>query len=91
MGSLQRGARLLSRAGALRPEEIRRDAHTTARGVFVDIETKDGAVGEFRTPVTPREPVRSSPTDGEHTAEILREAGFGDAELAALRASRAVK
>ena len=75
----------------LRPDELRRDAHMQARGVFVDHETSDGAIGEFRTPVTPREPVRPAPTEGQHTDEILREAGFEDGEIAALRGSRAVR
>jgi alpha-methylacyl-CoA racemase len=75
----------------LRPEELRSDAHVKARGVFVDIETRDGAVGEFRTPVTPREPVRPAPRAGQHTEEILRDAGFDEAEIAGLEASRAVR
>jgi alpha-methylacyl-CoA racemase len=74
----------------LRPEELRKDAQVTARGVFVDIATNDGPVGEFRTPVTPREPARPAPTAGQHTREILREAGFEEAEIAALEASGAV-
>lgn len=74
----------------LRTDELRNDAHVTARGIFVDIATNGGAVGEFRTPVTPREPVRAAPTAGQHTREILREAGIDEDEIAALEASHAV-
>jgi formyl-CoA transferase/succinate--hydroxymethylglutarate CoA-transferase len=33
---------------------------------------------------------RRSPSVGEHTAEIMREAGFSDGEIAALRDAKAV-
>ena len=74
----------------LRPDELRSDAHARARGLFVDIETGDGPVGEFRTPVTPRDPVRPAPSAGQHTDEILKEAGFDDGDIARLRESLAV-
>jgi crotonobetainyl-CoA:carnitine CoA-transferase CaiB-like acyl-CoA transferase len=35
--------------------------------------------------------VKPAPTAGEHTAALLRDAGYGDAEIAALLASGAVK
>jgi crotonobetainyl-CoA:carnitine CoA-transferase CaiB-like acyl-CoA transferase len=74
----------------LRPDELRSDAHVQARGLFVDVETRDGPVGEFRTPVTPRDPVRPAPSAGQHTDEILREAGFDASDIARLRESRAI-
>jgi crotonobetainyl-CoA:carnitine CoA-transferase CaiB-like acyl-CoA transferase len=75
----------------LRPDELRNDPHVQARGLFADVDTGEGMVGEFRTPVTPRdEPLRKAPRAGEHTNEVLAEAGFTSDEIAALRASRAV-
>jgi len=76
----------------LRPEELRSDAQLEARGVFFDLETGAGAIGQYRTPVTPRElaPTRA-PRQGEHTDQILSEAGFEASEIAALRSVGAIR
>jgi crotonobetainyl-CoA:carnitine CoA-transferase CaiB-like acyl-CoA transferase len=76
----------------LRPDELRSDPQLGARGVFFDLDTGAGTVGQYRTPVTPRElqPTRA-PRQGEHTDQILSEAGFDAAEIQALRASRAIR
>jgi crotonobetainyl-CoA:carnitine CoA-transferase CaiB-like acyl-CoA transferase len=75
----------------IKPSELRGDAHVQARGLFVDVDTGEGIVGEFMTPVTPRSaPVRPSPERGEHTTAILREAGFSEEEIESLRTSGAV-
>jgi crotonobetainyl-CoA:carnitine CoA-transferase CaiB-like acyl-CoA transferase len=49
-------------------------------------------VGQYRTPVTPRdlEP-RPAPKQGEHTDDVLEDAGFGTDEIAALRARGAIR
>jgi crotonobetainyl-CoA:carnitine CoA-transferase CaiB-like acyl-CoA transferase len=56
------------------------------------VESEDEHVGRMRQPrpperfdVTPSELRRSAPLLGEHTAELLAEAGLSDAEIAALR------
>jgi len=40
---------------------------------------------------TPAEPERLAPVLGEHSEEILREAGFTDAEIGALMESHVVR
>ncbi len=41
-------------------------------------------------PDAPVETRRKSPMVGEHTAEIMREVGYSDAEIAALRDAKAI-
>ena len=63
-------------------------AHARARGAFVSV---DGVVQPAPAPRfdrTPAPPPRRAPAVGEHSAEVLLEAGFSDAEVAALFASR---
>jgi crotonobetainyl-CoA:carnitine CoA-transferase CaiB-like acyl-CoA transferase len=58
-----------------------------AREVFFSIDGGAGVgpVQQVRTPIgTPRSP-RPPPRQGEHTREVLAEAGLSDAEIAALR------
>ncbi|HMG23467.1 MAG TPA: CoA transferase, partial [Kofleriaceae bacterium] len=58
-----------------------------AREVFFTIDGGAGVgpVQQVRTPIgTPRSP-RPPPRQGEHTREVLAEAGLSDAEIAALR------
>jgi crotonobetainyl-CoA:carnitine CoA-transferase CaiB-like acyl-CoA transferase len=76
----------------LRPEEVFADPQIAARAVFFG----GGSGGEppryFRTPVTPRDTdATEAPGVGEHTDEILREAGFAEAEIAELRRSKIVR
>jgi alpha-methylacyl-CoA racemase len=59
-------------------------AHARARGAFVSI---DGVVQPAPAPHfdrTPAAPPRRAPVVGEHTVEVLREAGFSAAEVTAL-------
>ena len=61
--------------------------HAQARGAFVSI---DGVVQPGPAPRFERSqpaPPRPAPEVGEHTAEVLAEAGFGPDEIAALRAA----
>ncbi len=73
----------------LRPDEIKDDPHLKARGLFFEVDTPAGPVGQYRTPVTPRmaegESPRPAPAQGEHGEAILREAGFSSDEIEALQ------
>lgn len=75
----------------LSADEARRDPHLLARGVFFDLATPWGTVAQLKTPLTPRDKTHlPPPRRGEHTEAMLREAGLGEQEIAALRASGAV-
>lgn len=71
----------------LNPSEALEDPHLNARNVFGD--TASGA-RTFRSPLRSREaadtPVGDAPAQGEHTREILREAGLPDELVARLLA-----
>jgi crotonobetainyl-CoA:carnitine CoA-transferase CaiB-like acyl-CoA transferase len=76
----------------LRPEELASDPQLAARGAFVQAAVEGGTVGQYRTPVTPRDLVPApAPKQGEHSDAILSEAGFSSDEIAALRAANAVR
>ena len=63
----------------LEPNELRSDAHHTARGVFFDLPSPWGSLLQLRLPVTPKERAHAAPPlQGEHTAAVLREAGVAD-------------
>jgi formyl-CoA transferase len=71
------------------------DPQVLARGMVV--ETEHPALGHMKTlgsPIkmsaTPPDVSRRSPQLGEHTDEVLTEAGFSGAEIAALRAAGAI-
>ena len=59
-----------------------------------DVKKKGGAMKVVGQPVslsrTPSEIVLPTPEAGEHTVEVLREFGFGDSEIEALRAAKAI-
>lgn len=77
------------------PAQVAADPQAEAAGAFVEIEAEDG--NRFRS-VAP--PVRfdgtqekvypGAPKPGEHTEEVLRSLGYGEAEIADLRARKAV-
>jgi crotonobetainyl-CoA:carnitine CoA-transferase CaiB-like acyl-CoA transferase len=76
----------------LTPAEATRDEHLRARGVFFELDSPWGKLTQMRTPVTPRAAEHEPPPrQGEHTDVILREAGFSEGDIAALKQSGAAK
>ena len=76
----------------LTPEEALRDPHLAARKMFFELASPWGAIRQMRTPLT--SPDRSHtppPKQGEHSTEILREAGCDDATIASLIAAGVVR
>ena len=72
-------------------EEAASHPHAQARGAFV---TVDGLLQPAPAPRfsrTPAGPVRPPPAPGAQGAALLREAGFTDTEIAALRAAGALR
>lgn len=75
-------------------EALETDPHLVATGFFTSVET---AAGRLRYPGVPvlfdgvRPPVGVPPRLGEHTRAVLAEAGFSDADVAALLASKAAR
>ena len=69
----------------LTPEEVQKDPQHRARGIIADVPLRDGGtMPQIRTPTAAVMAEGFAPRQGEHTAEILREAGLSDAEIAAL-------
>lgn len=69
--------------------------HTRARGAVVEVDYPGlGLVKSANNPIklsdAPLEVRRKSPMVGEHTIEIMRELGYSDADIAALKVSNAV-
>jgi crotonobetainyl-CoA:carnitine CoA-transferase CaiB-like acyl-CoA transferase len=61
-----------------------------ARGMVVEVEQPElGTVRQLGLPVklsrTPGDPTRPAPAFGEHTDEVLAEAGYSDEEIAAMK------
>jgi alpha-methylacyl-CoA racemase len=79
-------------APVLEGDEPRDHPQLRARGAFVEVPDRDGGppIPAVATPIRvrgERAPLRPAPRLGEHGAEVLAEAGFGAAEIAALRAA----
>jgi crotonobetainyl-CoA:carnitine CoA-transferase CaiB-like acyl-CoA transferase len=75
------------------PAEVLTDRQLCARGMFVALAGPEGAWPVLASPLRlagGQAPVRAAPGLGEHTREILTEAGFPAEELAALVESGAV-
>ena len=76
-------------------DDLTRHPQIAANGMVAEVE--HATLGTIRMPGFPvdsaaanAQPHRVAPACGEHTAQVLREAGFGDADIAALQAARAV-
>jgi formyl-CoA transferase len=75
---------------------VMQDPHLVATGFFQTAEhPSEGTIRSMRNPVTwsatPPAPPRLAPVRGEHSTEVLREAGYTAAEIEALLASGAVQ
>ena len=75
--------------------DVMANAHTKARGSMLEIDypglgTVKSAANPIKLSDAPVETRRKSPAIGEHTVEIMREVGYSDADIAALRTSKAV-
>ena len=76
----------------LTPDEARSDPHLVARKMFFEMASKWGPIQQMRTPLTPLDRAhRPPPSQGEHTVEILREAGVSHDEIEAMRAEGAIR
>ncbi|MBF5004615.1 CaiB/BaiF CoA transferase family protein [Diaphorobacter caeni] len=75
-------------AAVARLEDLQSDPHLRATDFFVSLQ--DEAMGEVRFPRSSvrmdgqQAPIGMPPRLGEHTAELLKQAGLGDAAIAAL-------
>jgi len=76
----------------LEPSELSGDEHIRARGVFFEIDSPWGRIGQVRNPMTaPGVCHGPPPRRGEHTDAILREAGIDEETIATLRAEGAAR
>lgn len=74
-------------AAVLSFDEAAQHAHARAREAFVTVDGVQQPGPAPRFDRTPAATPRRAPRIGEHSAEVLLEAGFGTAEIAALRAA----
>jgi formyl-CoA transferase len=71
-------------------EDVFKDPHLSAVGMFMQVEhPTEGRVTQLKPPVdysaTPSTIRRQAPRLGEHSAEILREAGMTESEIANMK------
>ena len=76
----------------LAPDELTRDPHLTARGLFFNLPSERGDIPQIRLPVTPKDTTFSPPPrSGEHTRAIFADAGMTADEIDALLKSGAAR
>ncbi len=78
----------------LDPEEALNSELVRARGMVVEVEQPElGKIRQLGFPVkmsrTSADPTRPAPAFGEHTDEVLREAGYSEEEIVAMKESGA--
>jgi crotonobetainyl-CoA:carnitine CoA-transferase CaiB-like acyl-CoA transferase len=82
-------------SAAYRVSDVVQNAHTKARGSVLEVDYPGiGPVKSANNPIklsdAPLAIRRKSPQVGEHTVEIMREVGYSDSEIAALKDAKAV-
>jgi crotonobetainyl-CoA:carnitine CoA-transferase CaiB-like acyl-CoA transferase len=82
-------------SAAYKISEAMASPHAKARGSVLEIDYAGlGKIKSANNPIklsdAPVETRRKSPMVGEHTAEIMREVGYSDTEIAALRDAKAI-
>jgi crotonobetainyl-CoA:carnitine CoA-transferase CaiB-like acyl-CoA transferase len=76
----------------LEPDELREHPLHRARQTFYALEdSQRGPLPQVRTPVGSSDGHRPPPRQGQHSREVLAEAGFADADIDALIAAMAVR
>ncbi len=76
----------------LAPEELATDPHMASRRMFFELDSAWGRLRQMRTPLADRGSRPAPPPElGQHTAAILREAGFDDAAIESLKAEGAAR
>ena len=82
-------------SAAYRVSDVMQSPHAEARGSVLEIDYPGlGPVKSAANPIrlsdAAVETRRKSPKVGEHTVEIMREVGYSDAEIGALRDAKAI-
>src|SRR5262249_34260629 len=82
-------------AAAYKVSDVMANPHTKARGAVIEVDYPGiGPVKAAANPIKLSDAVvevrRKAPGVGEHTVEIMREVGFSDAEISALRQAKAI-
>ena len=82
-------------AAAYKLSDVVANPHTAARGSVIEVDYPGiGPVKSASNPIklsdAPVEVRRKSPTVGQHTVEIMREVGYSDEEIRALKEAKAV-
>jgi crotonobetainyl-CoA:carnitine CoA-transferase CaiB-like acyl-CoA transferase len=83
-------------APLMKPGDVANDPQAKAAGAFVEVPEHDGN-GTYLAPASPIRfpgaddgPKGPAPALGEHTLEVLRSLGYGDADIEKLKAAKAI-
>jgi crotonobetainyl-CoA:carnitine CoA-transferase CaiB-like acyl-CoA transferase len=82
-------------SAAYKVSDVMQSAHAKARGAVLEVDYPGiGPVKSANNPIklsdAPVEVRRKSPMIGQHTVEIMREVGYSESEIAALREAKAI-